>query len=68
MDDITKTEIVETVHELVMALRNARRPHLPHRDSQAIQRGECLIGKLTERPVARPVPPARLPVSQWILG
>ncbi len=65
---MTKTEIVETVQELVIALRNARRPHLPQRDAHAIQRGECLIGKLTERPVARPAPPARLPVIQWILG
>jgi hypothetical protein len=67
MDDVTKLEIVETVQELVTALRNARRPHVPHRDAQAIQRGQCLIGKLTEPPAARPAP-ARPPPSQWVLG
>jgi hypothetical protein len=67
MDDVTKTEIVETVQELVTALRNARRPHLPHRDALAIQRGECLIAKLSEPPATRPAR-ARLPPSQWVLG
>jgi hypothetical protein len=30
MDDATKTDIVETVQELVTALRNARRPNVPY--------------------------------------
>jgi hypothetical protein len=69
MDEVTKTNIVETVQELVAALRNARRPNVPHRDAQAIQRGECLIGKLTEHPATRTAP-ARLPLplSQWVSG
>ena len=49
MDDATKTDIVETVQELVTALRYARRPNVPYRDAQNIQRGERLIATLTTR-------------------
>ena len=49
MDDATKTDIVETIQDLVTALRNARRPNIPYRDAQAIQKGERLIATLTTR-------------------
>jgi hypothetical protein len=70
MTDAIRAETVETVQELITALGNARRPHIPHRDMQAIERGERLIAKLTPPDGALQARTSRpkAPLNQWVWG